>query len=60
MDELMENEAFCSGVVVGISLQQQRTIAAHERKEPLKLGDDLYYLENGKERLGRILNEICK
>lgn len=56
----MENEAFCSGVVVGISLQQQRTIAAHERREPLKLGDDLYYLENGKERLGRILNEICK
>lgn len=60
MSNLLENEAFASGVAVGIGLYQQKVVMAHERREPLVISNDLFYLENGKERLGRILNEICK
>lgn len=56
----MENDAFASGVAVGIGLYQQKVVSAHEHKEPLIIGDSLFYLENGKERLGRILNEMCR
>lgn len=60
MDESTENQAFVNGIVVGINLQQQQVIAAHKRKEPLAIGDNLYYLETGRERLERVLHEICK
>lgn len=59
-NELMENEAFCNGVVVGIHLHQQRVIAAHKRREPLKVGDELFYLQSGRERLQEFLEKICK
>lgn len=39
MNDLAENEAFVHGVAVGISLHQQKVIAAHERREYLKIGD---------------------
>lgn len=60
MDELMKSEAFVNGVAVGISLHQQKVIAAHRRKEPLKIGDTLYYLQDGRERLQEYLEKICK
>lgn len=60
MENLKENEAFCTGVNVGISLHQQRVIMAHERKEPLIIGDDLYYLQSGRERLQELLEKICR
>ena len=60
MDELMESEAFCIGVSVGIQLHQQRVVTAYNRKEPLKIGENLYYLESGRERLERMLSEVCK
>ncbi len=60
MKELLENEAFCTGVVVGMNIYQQKVITAHERKEPLKIGDELFYLQNGRERLSQVLDEICK
>ena len=60
MDGSSKNEAFANGVIVGIQLHQQRVIAAHNRREPLKVGDDLFYLESGRERLERVLHEICK
>lgn len=60
MDELMENDAFATGIAVGVNLHQQRVIAAHDRKEPLKVGDTLYYLETGRERLERVFHEMCK
>lgn len=60
MDDLMENEAFCSGIVVGIGLQQRRIIAAHEQREALIIGDELFYLQSGRERLEQVLSEICK
>lgn len=60
LKELMENEAFCIGVSVGINLYQQKIITAHSRKEPLKIGDNLYYVQDGRERLENMLDEICK
>lgn len=60
MSELMENDVFATGIAVGVTLHQQRVIAAHERNEPLKEGDTLYYLETGRERLERVFHEICK
>lgn len=60
MDELMENESFCCGVAVGINLHQQRVLMASERKEPLKIGDELYYVQSGRERLKEMMDKICK
>lgn len=59
MRKLIER-AFCSGIAVGISLYQRVIVSAHERKKPLIVGENLYYLENGRERLERVLREICK
>ena len=57
----MNNEAFCYGMAVGINLYQQKIISAHERKEPLKIGDGtLYYIQDGRERLAEVLEKICK
>lgn len=60
MSDLMENEAFCNGVAVGISIYQQKVITAHKRKEPLKIGDTIYYLQDGRERLQEFLEKVCK
>ena len=60
MDELKESEIFCAGLHVGISICQRAIVAAHERKEPLKVGDMLYYLQDGRERLAEVLEEMCK
>lgn len=56
----MESEAFCCGVSVGIGLHQQKVIAAHKRKEPILIGDDLFYLQSGSERLQEYLEKICE
>ena len=56
----MENEAFCMGVSVGINLYQQKVVSAHERKKPLKIGDNLYYVQSGRERLEEYLEKMCK
>ena len=60
MDELMENEAFYIGMLAGINIYQRKIIMAHERKEHIKIGDSLYYLQDGRERLEQVLGEICK
>ena len=60
MDELMENEAFYIGMLAGINIYQRKIIMAHERKEYIKIGDSLYYLQDGRERLEQVLSEICK
>ena len=60
MDELMENETFVNGVAAGLNLHQQRMVAAHERKEPLIVGDTIYYLQDGRERLQEFLEKICR
>ena len=60
MDELMENEAFVNGIAVGVHLHQQRVIQAHKRKEPIRIGDEWFWLQSGRERLEEMLNRICK
>jgi len=55
LTELLENEAFCCGVTVGINLHQMAVVTAHKRKEPLRIGDILYYLQDGRERLQEFL-----
>ena len=60
MKEMIESEAFCCGVSVGINLHQQKVVMASERKEPLKIGDELYYVQNGRERLQEMIEKICK
>ena len=60
MEELLESEAFYTGVAVGISLYQSKVIAAHKRKEPIKIGDTLYFLQDGRERLQELLEKICR
>lgn len=60
LNDLMENEAFFNGVLVGIRLFQQKVVTAHKRKEFLKIGDDLYYLQSGRERLAEMFDKICR
>jgi len=60
MDELMKNDAFCTGVAVGINLHQQKVIMASERKEPIKIGEQIYYVQNGRERLKEMIEKICE
>lgn len=60
MSDLLENEAFASGVAVGIGLYQQKVVMAHERKKHLKIGDNLYYVQDRRERLAEVLEKICK
>lgn len=59
MRKLIER-AFCNGVAVGICLYQRAVVAAHKQKKPLKIGDELYYLQNGRERLAEMLEKICR
>ena len=57
---LMENEAFANGIAVGVNLYEQKIITAHQRKEFLKIGENLYYIQDGRERLQEFLEKICK
>ena len=56
----MESQVFCNGVAVGISLHQQKVVDASRQKEPLKIGDELYYVQNGRQRLAEMIDKICK
>lgn len=56
----MENEAFFIGMTVGISIYQQKVIAAHKRREPLMIGDEIFYLQSGRERLEDFFEKACK
>lgn len=60
MHELLNNKEFCTGLNLGIILYQQKVVIAHERKEPLKIGDNLYYIQDGRERLQEMIEKICE
>lgn len=60
MTELMKNEAFCTGVAAGIDLYQCKVVNAHERKEPIKIGENIYYIQDGRERLAEVMDRICR
>lgn len=50
---------FVTGLSVGLALYQQKILAVHEREEPLIVGDALFYLQDGRERLAEVLEKIC-
>lgn len=52
--------AFCNGVAVGIGLYQRMVITAHEKKKPLCIEDNLFYIQSGRERLQEVLEKICR
>lgn len=60
LQKLLESEAFYNGVAVGINIHQQKVVMSSERKEPLKIGDELYYIQSGRERLQEAMEKICK
>lgn len=60
MKELLENEAFCTGVAAGIDLYQCKVVNAHDRKEPIKIGENIYYIQDGRERLAEVMDRICR
>lgn len=60
MDGFSKNEAFATGIAVGVNLYEQKIITAHERKEFLKIGENLYYIQDGREQLQEVLEKICK
>ena len=60
MNDLQENEIFFKGLIAGICLYQQKIVMAHKRKEPIKISDELFYIQNGRERLQEMLEKICK
>ena len=60
MDGLLKNETFATGIAVGVNLYEQKIITAHQRKEFLKIGENLYYIQDGRERLQEFLEKICK
>ena len=60
MKELLKNETFCNGVAIGINIYQQKVVIASEVKEPLRIGEKLYYVQDGRERLQEAIEKICK
>lgn len=60
LHDLLKDKAFCTGLNLGIHLHQQRVIVAHKRKEPLKIGNNLYYIQDGRERLKEMIEKICE
>ena len=60
MENLLKSDVFRNGVAVGINLYQYKVVTAHDQKEPLKIGDELYYVQNGRERLAEVLDKICR
>lgn len=59
-NELLESETFGIGVATGISLYQNKVVMAHERKEALRIGENLYYVQDGRERLQEEIEKICR
>ena len=54
----MENEAFCMGVSVGIHIFQQKVLTAHKQREGLKIGDNLYYIQSGREKASEFFKKV--
>ncbi len=58
--DLSDNKEFCTGLKLGVILYQQKIVVAHKRKEPLIIGDNLYYIQDGRERLQEMIEKICE
>lgn len=60
MNELFESNAFFYGVIFGIDLYQKRILEAHKKGKPLMINGNLYYLQDGRERLQEVIDKICE
>lgn len=60
MEDLMESEAFCNGIAVGIRMYQQKIVTAHSREEPIKIDGESYYIQDGKDRLKELIDRACR
>lgn len=60
LKNFMENEAFCLGVSLGINLHQDKVVMAAKKKEPIKIGDELYYVQNARDRLQEMIDRVCR
>lgn len=60
LEKISENESFYSGIAVGLALYQQKIVMAHERREPLYINGDCYYVQSGQEKLKEVIELICR
>lgn len=60
MEKLSENEDFVTGVAVGINIHQQKVLTAYERKEPLEIGGEAYFIQSSSEIVEQMIDEICR
>lgn len=59
MEEILESQAFCNGVAVGINIYQQKVVMAQKNNEAIKIDGELYYVQSGKERLQDMIDKVC-
>lgn len=60
MEEILESQAFCNGVAVGINIYQQKIVMAQKNNEAIKIDGELYYVQSGKDRLQDMIDKVCK
>lgn len=59
MEEILESQAFCNGVAVGINIYQQKVVMAQKNNEAIKIDGELYYVQSGKDRLQDMIDKVC-
>lgn len=60
MGEVSENEMFCYGISMGMALYQWKVLMAYERKIPLEINGEPYFIKDSGEQLRELINEICR
>lgn len=60
MGKTKEVDAFAVGLSAGISIYQQKVVMAQRHKEPIRIAGNLYYIQDAKERLQNMMDEICR
>lgn len=60
MKELLENEAFCTGFIAGINAYQQKVVTANRHGKPIMINGEMYYIQNGRERLLEAIDKMCE
>lgn len=60
MKGLLENEAFCTGFAVGINAYQQKVVMAEKQGKPILIDGELFYIQNGRDRLLEVIEKLCE
>ena len=60
MNSEQEVNNFCLGVIVGITLYQQKVIAAQQHNKALRINGELYYVQDARERLQDMMDKFCR